>query len=196
MNTINIISDDIFFLRGAAILLNDALRHRNKLIKCYNTNEITLRNLMHTLAHEEQKVVLYIHCIKKRRVILRLIAAYNLQAFIIIDCKKTNQTNNPFIIPSFASKKEFIRKISTTRKKGYMKHSLTSKIIFKSLSSGMCLGKIANKLKMNHKSVCAIKNLTLKHYGLKTTKMHGFLICRDLLEMNAIGLQYNSLKRK
>lgn len=193
MNIINIITDDVYFLQGARPLLNEAAE--NHAVLYNDINASGLRAVVRSFATYDQKVILYIHCIRKRRVLLRLVAAYNLQVFVITHCKVSdcNNDKDPMIIPSFLSKKEFLQKIKSAKRSVYRKSSQRSKRIFKGLSAGASVKDLAETLNITQKAVYAIKNHTIKKFGFKSTKMNGFLLCRDLLEMNEIGLRYKRI---
>lgn len=193
LDIINVITDDVYFLQGARHLLNEM---PGKHAVLYNDINITgLRNLVKCFATYDQKVILYIHCIRKRRIVLRLVAAFNLQVFVITHCKVSDSNNhkNPIIIPSFLSQKEFLQKIKSAKRSDYRKSTLRSKRIFKGLSAGVSVKELAETLNITQKAVYAIKNHTIKKFGFKSTKMNGFLLCRDLLEMNEIGLRYKRI---
>lgn len=192
LNIINVITDDVYFLQGARHLLSEA--PGNHVI--YNDiNTSGLRGVVKSVATNRQKIILYIHCFRKRRVVLRLVAAYNLQVFVVTHCKVSgfNNVRDPVIIPSFLSRKEFLQKIKSGKRHVYRKSSLRSKKIFKGLSAGVSVKDLAETLNITQKAVYAIKNQTIKKFGINSTKMNGFLLCRDLLEMNEIGLRYQRI---
>lgn len=193
MNIINIITDDVYFLQGARHLLNES--SKNHAVLYNDINEKGLRAVVKSFATDDQKVILYIHSIRKRRVLLRLIAAYNLQVFVITHCKVSDCNNDKglMIIPSSLSKKEFLQKIKSAKWSVYRKVSQRSKRIFKGLSAGASVKDLAETLNITQKAVYAIKNDTIKKFGFKSTKMDGFLLCRDFLEMNEIGLRYKRI---
>ena len=66
-------------------------------------------------------------------------------------------------------------------------------MIFKGLSAGVSVIKLAETLHITQKSVYAIKNNTIKKFGFENTKLNGFLLCRDLLEMNEIAMRYKRI---
>lgn len=193
MNVFNIITDDVYFLQGIRHLLSEASEHHVILYNDISTSG--LRAVVKSFATHDQKVILYIHCIRKRRIILRLVAAYNLQVFVITHCKLSgcNNDKNSIIIPSFLSKKEFLQKIKSAKRSVYRKSSQRSKRIFKGLSTGASVKDLAQTLNITQKAVYTIKNHTIKNFGFKSTKINGFLLCRDLLEMNEIGLRYKRI---
>lgn len=193
MNTINIITDDAYFLQGTRHLLNKASKKHSVFYNDINASG--LRAVAKSLATRNQKVILYVHCIKKRRVLLRLVAAYDLQFFVITHCRLSGCDNNksPVIIPSSSSKIEFLQKIKSSKKGVYIENSLRSKMIFKGLSAGASVKDLAETLNMTQKTVYAVKNHTIRKFGFISTKMNDFLLCRDLFEMNEIGLRYKRI---
>lgn len=190
LTIINVISDDVYFLQGVRYLLTDAMK--NQTILYNDINKTDLRNIVDAFTGSVQKVIVYIHSIRKRRVMLRLLAAYNLQVYVITQCNVAgcNYVHGPVMIPVHFPLKDFVQKIKPDIKNRRRKHSLKSKKIFKGLSAGMSIKDLAERMNISPKAVYAIKNNTMRRFGIKTTKMYGVLLCRDLLEMNDIRMRY------
>lgn len=193
----HIISDDIFFLSGANEALRSVIREASII-----SNNINIRGWKYTRnvisKNPSQKIIVYIHCFRKRRRILRLAASHNLGVIIFTKLNHSSSeiNSNSTLISSKCSKDLFLlSSLSSNSNFNYSNRSKKSGNIIKMLSSGISIAEAATKLGISKKVVSTTKNETIKKLGITTAKPHGLLLCRDILEMNRINLRCNNIRK-
>lgn len=192
----HIISDDVFFLSGADAALRSVIHETSIIIN--NINVSGWRYTRNAISKTpSQKIIIYIHCFRKRRRILRLAASHNLGVIILTKLKHSRGevSNNSSLISSKCSKDVFLfSSLNSNPKRNYINSSKKSCNIIKMLSSGISIPDIATKLGVSPKVVYTTKNDTIRRLGITTAKLHGLLLCRDILEMNHINLRCNNIR--
>lgn len=191
----HLISDDAFFLTGAVELLRSMF---NK--DCIVDNNININGWKKTKEYISktpfQKIIVYMHCYRKRRRLLRLAAAHNIEVIILTEFKDLHYDieYNPTIISSLSSKDEFLFSLLNNRFSTKNKGSALSYNVIKRLSTGISITELAKKLGISQKAVYATKNNTIRNLGLTPTSLHGLLLCRDILEMKSINLHCKKMR--
>ncbi|HIE8867857.1 hypothetical protein SB5439_03627 [Klebsiella variicola] len=193
----HIISDDIFFLLGASAALKAVIKEGFII-----SNNINVNSWKHTrdeiLKTPLQKIIIYIHCFRKRRRVLRLAASHDLSVIILTPLKlnENDTNNNSMLISPQCSTLDFLfSSLNSTSNYSYKNGWKKSYKIIKMLSSGVSTHELSTKLGISKKMVYTIKNDTIRKLGLTTAKIDGLLLCRDILEMNLINLRCNNIRK-
>ncbi|WP_159880930.1 MULTISPECIES: hypothetical protein [unclassified Raoultella] len=192
----HIISDDVFFLSGASEVLKKVINEASIMSNNINVNGWRYTRMAISKI-PSQKIIIYINCFRKRRIVLRLAAAHNLVAIIITPFRTISNDvkNNPMLISAQCSREDLLFSILNSNPKYSHKNgSKSSQNIIRRLSSGVSIPELATKLGMSQKMIYTIKNNAIRKLGLTTTKLHGLLLCRDILEMNRINLCCNNIR--
>ncbi|MFS6933780.1 hypothetical protein [Klebsiella oxytoca] len=185
----HLISDDVFFLCGASKILKTVVNEGS--ITSNNININGWKKTKKEISKKPfQKIIIYMHCFRKRRRLLRLAAAHDINVIVFTRFKDDcDNKHNSFIKSSLCSKEDFLFSLLNGRELIEKRQSLTSQKIIKMLSSGISISELSKKLGLSQKMIYATKNNTIRNFGLTTTKLHGLLLCRDILEMKSINLR-------
>lgn len=183
----HIISDNTFFLKGVDGILNFYSGFDKKKIIISNISTYGLAIVKNNiLKYPAKKVIIYVGCIKKRRILLQVIGGEGISVLLLTDLHQGDceYSYSITLISRLCTKEKLIREI--LKGNNYPEDvipTVLSQSLIKQLSAGVDIQSVSIRLGIDLKQAYSLKNNLIRRMGISTTKVQGLLLCRDILEM-------------